>query len=235
MLRRLAVATGSCGLYAAEAICAEHDLDVLDVLARLVDRSLVVAADGPDGPRYSLLESVAEYGLQRLREAGESGELRRRHRRYYTDLAERAASQLRGHDQRSWLRRLDTESANLGTAFNSALDDTDDDAVRMVNALAWYWFLRGRLAEARHALDRALAMGCGSAAARATATAWRSGFAALAGKHGGPSAPPLGDIHDPALRATLQWFHAFVASDFGDPAVGEAMAGRALSGFPGAR
>jgi predicted ATPase len=62
VLRRLAVAAGSCGLHAAEAICAEDDLDVLDVLARLVDRSLVVAADGPDGPQYPLLESVAAYG-----------------------------------------------------------------------------------------------------------------------------------------------------------------------------
>jgi hypothetical protein len=58
----------------------------------------------------------------------------------------------------------------------------------MVNSLAWYWFLRGRLAEARRALDKALALGCGSAAARATARAWRSGFAALAGEHGGQSA-----------------------------------------------
>ncbi len=77
VLRRLAVAADGCGLHAAEAICAEDDLDVLGLLARLVDRSLVVVADGPDGPRYRLLESVAAYGLQRLREAGESGELRR--------------------------------------------------------------------------------------------------------------------------------------------------------------
>ena len=232
VLRRLAVAAGGCGLQAAEAICAEGDLDVLDVVARLVDRSLVVAAEGPDGPRYRFLESVAAYGLQRLREAGESGELRGRHRRYYTDLAQRAATQLRGHDQRSWLRRLDTEAANLRAAFNAALDESDVDAFRMVNALAWYWFLRGRLAEALGALDKALALGCGSAAARATATAWRSGFAALAGQRGRQFAPPpLGDIDDPAIRATLEWFHAFVASDFGDPTAGEAMADRALASF----
>ena len=75
VLRRLAVAADGCGLHAAEAICAEDDLDVLGLLARLVDRSLVVVADGPDGPRYRLLESVAAYGLQRLGDAGESGEL----------------------------------------------------------------------------------------------------------------------------------------------------------------
>ena len=124
VLRRLAVAADGCGLHAAEAICAEDDLDVLGLLARLVDRSLVVVADGPDGPRYRMLESVAAYGLQKLREAGESGELRVRHRRYYTDLAERAAPRLRGHDQRSWLRRLDAETANLRAALDSALSDT---------------------------------------------------------------------------------------------------------------
>jgi predicted ATPase len=104
VLRRLAVAADGFSLRAAETICAEDDLNVLDLLTRLVDRSLVVIADEPDGPRYRLLESVAAYGLQRLHGAGELGLLRLRHRRYYIDLAERAAPQLRGHDQRHWLR-----------------------------------------------------------------------------------------------------------------------------------
>jgi predicted ATPase/DNA-binding SARP family transcriptional activator len=232
VLRRLAVAADGCGLHAAEAICAEDDLDVLGLVSRLVDRSLIVVADGLDGPRYRLLESVAAYGLQRLCQAGEVSRLRLRHRRYYTSLAERAAPHLRGHDQRSWLRRLDTEAANLRSALDSALNDNDDDALRMVNALAWYWFLRGRLTEARRALDEALALPLGSATARATATAWQSGFTALAGKrrkHAAP--PPLGGIDDPAMRATLEWFHAFVASDFGDPSAGEAMVGQALASF----
>jgi predicted ATPase len=230
VLRRLSVAADGCGLHAAEAICAEDDLDVLGLLARLVDRSLVVVAAGP---RYRMLESVAAYGLQKLREAGESGELRVRHRRYYTDLAERAAPRLRGHDQRSWLRRLDAETANLRAALDSALsDNNDDDALRMVNALAWYWFLRGRLTEARRALEGTLALGRGSASGRATATAWLSGFTALAGERGGHVSPaPPGGIDDPAIRATLEWFHAFVASDFGDPSVGEAMVDRALASF----
>ena len=231
VLRRLAVAADGCSLPAAEAICAKDGLDVLGLLARLVDRSLVVAADGPDGPRYRLLESVAAYGLQRLDQAGESGRLRVRHRRYYTNFAERAAPRLRRHDQRSWLRRLDAEAANLRAALDSALNDHDDDALRMVNALAWYWFLRGRLTEARRALEQALALRHGSATARATATAWLSGFTALAGDRRQHSAPPLPGIDDDAVRATLEWFHAFVASDFGDPSVGEAMVGEALTSF----
>ncbi|MBV9384642.1 MAG: winged helix-turn-helix domain-containing protein, partial [Streptosporangiaceae bacterium] len=231
VLRRLAVAADGCGLDAAEAICAENDLDVPGLVARLVDRSLVVLADEPDGPRYRLLESVAAYGLQRLHQAGEYSQVRSRHRRYYANFSERAASRLRGHDQRSWLRRLDAETANLRNALDSATQDDDAPAaLRMVNALAWYWFLRGRLAEARRTLDAALALGHGPAAARATAAAWRSGLAALAGEHGA-TPPPLGGIDDPGVRATLEWFHAFVAADFGDPSVGEAMTGRAVAGF----
>src|SRR5207237_10668394 len=100
VLRRLAVAADGCRLHGAEAICAEDDLDVLSLLARLVDRSLVVVADGPDGPRYRLLESVAAYGLQRLHEPGEAAELPGRHRRHHADWAERAAPRLPGDDQR---------------------------------------------------------------------------------------------------------------------------------------
>src|SRR5262249_27705446 len=130
-----------------------------------------------------------------------------------------------------WLRRLDAETANLRNALDSATQDDDAPAaLRMVNALAWYWFLRGRLAEARRTLDAALGLGHGPAGARATAMAWRSGLAVLAGQRGGP-APPLGGIDDPGVRAMLEWFHAFVASDFGDPSVGEAMTGRALASF----
>ena len=210
VLRRLAVAADGCDLRAAEAICAEDDLDVLSLLSRLVDRSLVVVADGPDrrdspdqpyGPRYRLLESVAAYSMQRLRQAGEYAQVRRRHRQFYSDLAERAASRLRGYDQRSWLRRLDTETANMRTALDSATHDGDVSA--------------------------ALRM-----AARATASAWRSGFTALAGERLEHAAPPsLSGIDDPGTRAMLDWFHAFVASDFGDPSVAEELLSSALADF----
>jgi predicted ATPase/DNA-binding SARP family transcriptional activator len=230
VLRRLAVTAEGCGLEAAEAICAEDGLEVLAVVARLVDRSLVTVADGPDGPRYRLLESVAAYGLQRLHQAGEFRQVHIRHRRYYEDFAERAAARLRGHDQRSWLRRLDAETANLRSSLGSAVKAGDAGAaLRMVNALAWYWFLRGRLTQARRALDEALALGHGPAAGWAAAAAWRRGFAVLAGE---PVAPASTDgIDDPVARATLEWFRAFVAADFDDPSVAEAATDQALASF----
>ena len=112
---------------------------MLSLLSGLVNRSLVVVVDGPNqrdspdqahGPRYRLLESVAAYCMQRARQAGEYAEVRRRHRHrhFYSDLAGRAASRLRGYDQRAWLRCLDAETANMRTALDSAIRDGDVSA-----------------------------------------------------------------------------------------------------------
>ncbi|WP_282798322.1 BTAD domain-containing putative transcriptional regulator, partial [Streptomyces sp. CC224B] len=192
VLRRLAVHEG-CGLDAARAVGAGGAVrgeDVLDLLARLVDRSLVVATDRPDGPRYCVLESVREYGVEQLRAAGEFADVRERHSAHYAALAERGGAALRGPRQREWLERLDEESGNLRRALDTAVERGDADrALRMTNALAWYRVLRGRTAEARRSLDAALALVPGPAglpaatrAARALALAWRAGIALREGE-----------------------------------------------------
>ncbi|GAB2936105.1 hypothetical protein GCM10027203_41460 [Nonomuraea fastidiosa] len=109
VLRRLAVHADGCTLEAAEDVCAEPGLDVLDLLARLVDRSLVLRTTGPgaDG-RYRLLESVSAYCVERLEAAGELDEVRLRHLRHYTALAERLEPALRGEHARRDHRRLRT-------------------------------------------------------------------------------------------------------------------------------
>ncbi|MFJ6197310.1 BTAD domain-containing putative transcriptional regulator [Micromonospora sp. NPDC092111] len=163
VLARLAVHSDGCTLEAAEMVCDA----TVDVLARLVDRSLVVLDESGAAPRYRLLESVAAFALDRLADADP---VRARHAAYYTGLAEQADPLLRGPHQRQWLTRLDAEAGNLRAAL------TYGAGLRLANALTWYWFLRGRLTEAR----RALALD-GDAAARARAAGWRAGFALLQG------------------------------------------------------
>ncbi len=130
-----------------------------DVVARLVEQSLVVADHGPAGTRYRLLESVAAYAADRMAEAGELERVRRRHLAWHVALAERADAHVRGPDQATWLRVLDAESANMQAALDTAVElARADEAHRLVSALGWYWTLRGRTALAVRALDAALAL-----------------------------------------------------------------------------
>ncbi|GAA4224025.1 putative ATPase [Streptosporangium album] len=200
VLRRLAVHADGCTLEAAEAVCAEPGLDVLDLLVRLVDRSLVTAVDGPSGVRYRLLESVAAYCLRRLDDVGETSRVRQAHVRYFVKLAVQAEPYLRGGEQARWMRRLDAEAANLRAALDNA---PADSALRLVNALAWYWFLRGRLGEGRRALAKALA-GRAHGAEWDRARAWEAGFALLLGEDV-DWADAL-RVQDPGDLARARWF-----------------------------
>ncbi|WP_460332990.1 BTAD domain-containing putative transcriptional regulator [Actinoallomurus acanthiterrae] len=254
VLRRLAVPMDGCTLEAAEAVCSDdtdapggrvRPTDVLDVLARLVDRSLVVATGG----RYRLLESIRAYGLERLEEAGESARIRRRHAEYYAALAERAEAELRGPRQRKWLRLLDLESANVRGALEWAAGEGTrghrpigaDLALRLVGAMAWYWFLRGRLGEARRSLATALGVdGPAAPALRAAAVAWQAGLTATAPDGAEPAARvpealhPYEGVDDPVGRARAEWFLTLVRWAYGDFAVHEAQVNHALAVFEAA-
>ncbi|MEV0643803.1 BTAD domain-containing putative transcriptional regulator [Phytomonospora sp. NPDC050363] len=199
VLARLAVFGDGAGPEAAERVC---DAD-LDTLARLVDRSLVVMDEGPAGPRYRLLESVAAFCLGRLDDA--EG-VRARHAEYFTGFAEDADPRLRSSGQREWLARLDTETANL----RSALDH--GGGLRLALALTWYWYLRGRLTEARRALSA-----YGGPAEEARAAVWRLGFALLQGE------PLVVEKVEAAIASAADdravWFAAHVVLDHGDLAL----------------
>ncbi|NUP01350.1 MAG: AfsR/SARP family transcriptional regulator, partial [Nonomuraea sp.] len=226
VLRRLAVHADGCALESAEAVCGEPGLDVLDLLARLVDRSLVVVVEGAAGVRYRLLESVSEYCVGRLADAGELAAVRRAHLRHYLGLAVRAEPELYGRDQRAWLLRLDAESANLRAALDTAAAEHDGgSAVRLVNALAWYWFLRGRLAEGRRSLGAALAVEGPGDQARVRAAAWHAGFAVILGEQV-EWEPLLARIADPGERARAE---LFVAMGVPDMVTGQELTGRALA------
>ncbi|GAA1282269.1 BTAD domain-containing putative transcriptional regulator [Pseudonocardia aurantiaca] len=242
VLRRMAVNGNGCLLEAAEAICSGYPVDradVLDVLTRLVDRSLVVVVHGPDGcSRYRLLESVAAYGLERLEAARELASTRQRHGDHHAELAERAEPHLHGPDQRRRLQCLDDETVDLRIALDGAAERGDGDlALRLANATAWYWFLRGRHREAHRALGVALGTHGGTAAARARVTTWRAGFALLIGggadlvRQSHAALEAYDGVDDPHHRARAEWFLGLAHLHLGDASTGEDLARRALAGF----
>ncbi|MEU4475711.1 BTAD domain-containing putative transcriptional regulator [Micromonospora sp. NPDC023888] len=152
-LRSVAVFSGSFDVAAAESLGVAPEL--LDVL---FDRSLITVVDGHE-PRFAVLETIREYALQRLAEAGEVLRMRQAHAAHFLALAERAAPRLRGPEQHSWMLRLDAESGNLLTALRFATDFGDaDTAVRMAAALWYAWVVNSEHTEAAERLRRALAV-----------------------------------------------------------------------------
>ena len=162
-LTRLSVFAGGFELEAAEAICASPEVDVLDVMdlvGALVDKSLVVADRGSESVRYRLLETIRQYSAQELvRAAGDAEAMlvRDRHAEYYLTLAEAIAPRLTGPLQGQYLRRLDSEWANLRAAFaHLRADDRSGDVLRLGVAVGRFVLSRGR-AEVIDYLSDALA------------------------------------------------------------------------------
>ncbi|WP_019630423.1 BTAD domain-containing putative transcriptional regulator [Actinomadura atramentaria] len=145
VLRRLAVFAGGATPDAAAGICGGADArvaDVVDVVAALVEKSLVMA-EGDAEVRYRLLETVRVYAAERLAESGEERAVRDRHAAWYADFAERAEPELRRADQLAWADRLGAERDNCAAAMRHAVEIRDVPlAVRLVGSLAWFWFMR---------------------------------------------------------------------------------------------
>ena len=139
-LRRVAVFMGGFSLEAAEQVC---DATVAELEA-LVDQSLVLAEPHGRDMRYRLLETVREYGLERLAKAGEEDTLRGRHRDWFAALALEAGPHLESPRQPLWLRRLRPEAANLAAALDHALRTDPSAALEMCAVLYPFWRTRGQ-------------------------------------------------------------------------------------------
>jgi predicted ATPase len=150
LFRRLAVFSGGFGLEAAESVCTDDVLeapDVANLLARLVEKSLVSVSDADGEWRYTLLETVRAYAQERLAESGEAALLARRHAAWATDLAEREGGSA----------QLDREAANLRSALSTLLAEDPPQALRLCVAIWPFWLRRIDLAEAQRRFATALA------------------------------------------------------------------------------
>jgi predicted ATPase/DNA-binding SARP family transcriptional activator len=161
LFRRLAVFVGSFPLEAVEGVCAAPPVDhaaVLDVLARLVDKSLVVVERHGGIARYRLLETIRQFARQLLAEAGEADEIERRHCLWFLDVAgthdpERATGVVNERPQ-----LLDVEHDNLRAALGWAVTHDPEVALELASSLWRFWLARGHFAEGRRWLDAALAV-----------------------------------------------------------------------------
>lgn len=184
LFARLAVFVGSADLEAIEQVTnPDGRLNTLDVLADLVDESLVRAAGEAAEPRFGMLETIREFAVERLEASGEAADYRGRHEAHYLELAERGNAALGTAEQVDWLDRFSRENDNFRAVLRRAVRRDDAaTAVRMGRALATYWYMRSSYSEAR---------------------GWMEQIAAL------PSAGP----HERAVAQTIGAIQAFLQGD----------------------
>ena len=159
LLRALSVFVGGIALDAAEGVCAEgeaEDARVLSLLGQLVDKSLAILDDGSSGPRYRLLETVREYGQERLADSGEREVVEGRHAEWFGELADRGVRALPRPDRGPWLARLELEHDNIRIALERSLSSDPRGALRIGSVMWQYWLWRASLAEGRRWLELAL-------------------------------------------------------------------------------
>jgi predicted ATPase/predicted negative regulator of RcsB-dependent stress response len=229
LFRRLAAFAGGFTLEAAESVCPGDGIEadqVLDLLSRLVDKSLVVV-DHHAGPeaRYRLLETVRQYALERLMESGEAERIRLRHRDAFLNLAERAELELQGPGQKAWFDRLEAEHDNFRAALDWARAAGDREAaLRLAGALWWFWEVRGYWTEGRQWLNDTLARaGEASTAARVKALNASASLALKQGEYKQAAAMAeeslilsrqLGDKRAAASCLVVLGVHACVLEDY---------------------
>jgi predicted ATPase/class 3 adenylate cyclase len=159
LFARLGVFAAGWGLEAAESVCDRNDLavDVLDGIASLVDKSLVRVIEG-DEARFSMLETIREFSLEKLEGSGEAEDIRRTHAEYFRALAEEAEPHLVGAEQKEWLDRLEGEHDNMRAMFRWYLAVKPEAAARAGNDMWFFWNLRGYVTEGRRWMKRFLSI-----------------------------------------------------------------------------
>ncbi len=160
LLDRLSVFRGGLTLDAAEAVCATvtEAGSMLDVLAQLIDRSLVTMREERGAARYALLETVRQYAAQRLAARGETALLERRHATYFATLVASAEPHLVTRSRPAWIDRLQSELDNLRQALLWSRDAEPALHLELAGRLCWFWFSTGFWSEGRQCAEAALAL-----------------------------------------------------------------------------
>ena len=166
VFHRLTVFAGGWTLEAAEAVCGDGELRgarVLDVLTRLVDKSLVLMEEEEGHARYRLLEPIRQYAYRKLLARGEAPTTRQRHARYFCQLSEDLDSTSIGQDAQAVNDRMQRELANFRAAMAWAIESGEPEAgLRLAAALGRFWTTRGWLSEGREWFKRLLNLPAGS-------------------------------------------------------------------------
>ncbi len=160
LLIRLPVFAGGRNLEAVEAVCSGDGIErseIVDLLGKLVAKSLLLVHDHPAETRYGMLDTIKAYALDRLSRSGEMANYRRRHLDYFLKMVRAAQSLIHGPEQMQWLNRLEIEHNNLRLALRFALEHNEAcDALLLADALTPFWEMRGFLHEGREWFKRAL-------------------------------------------------------------------------------
>jgi predicted ATPase/class 3 adenylate cyclase len=159
LFRRLSVFAGGWGLEGAKAVASlKPEADALAILGSLLDKSLVLRVAG-DVPRFRMLETIREFGVEQLEAAGDAVATRDRHAAFFLALAEDAEPHLRGVDQKRWLDQLEEEHDNLRAALRWSIDAGDAaTALRLIGAVWRFWHLHSHLADGRRWAEEVLAL-----------------------------------------------------------------------------
>ncbi len=168
IFQRLAIFAGGCSLHAAETLCKqidgqEYEIQILDAISSLIDQNLLTQTnlEQPE-VRFRMLETIREFGLERLYEGIEAQPVQMLHAQYCLTLAEEIEPLLLGPHQALWTENLEQELANIRVALYWFLSqgehgDGMEPALRLASALLRFWDMRGRRHEGWHLLERALA------------------------------------------------------------------------------
>jgi tetratricopeptide (TPR) repeat protein len=227
VFERLSVFPGGCDLATAEAVCADDAIaadDVADLIHALLEKSLVIAVPSGDGLRFTQLQTLSQYGKERLTEHGDAARIRDAMAKHYAELCAQSAAAYRGDRQRAWLTAIDQEHDNLRAALEWAVANDDaSTALTIAGGTSWTHWLAGKVIEGKRWLDDAFACaGEADERTRALALTGRGllDFLAGAGEHSDDdleTALEIFERHDDVeSRALAYSFYAELPNARGD-------------------